>query len=235
MTMSVLSDKASVDEKCALCFRLYDLDANGALSSDELTLIIRDAINTNLLPPSMLRVIEQNAAFVSAVVRNTMRAMLGVDVESVEATEVSFEVFRAFMRANTRLLAPFTLDIEKLLQFEAEERRMERYSVNTLKGKKLRQIIIGADPKKKYNRHWHRPSFIKTMQKDQVQSVNSVHNAADIMRDLQKFGVDHSDAKEKEKEKVGVGPLFETGSETTKKESEEHQQRMQRTIEFLYD
>ena len=32
--LSALSDRASVDEKCALCFAVYDLDNDGVLSAD---------------------------------------------------------------------------------------------------------------------------------------------------------------------------------------------------------
>merc|ERR1712087_579710 len=97
---------------------------------------------------------------------------------------LDFEGYSQLAQEMPRILEPFTLDIEHLLDFEAEQRRMNRISVNTLNTKELTQIIIGQDPKKKYNKTWHRPQFLKSMQKDKVQQVNSIHNADEIYSDL---------------------------------------------------
>merc|ERR1712032_223177 len=107
---------------------------------------------------------------------------------------------------------------------------------NTLNTKELTQIIIGQDPKKKYNKTWHRPQFLKSMQKDKVQQVNSIHNADEIYSDLM---------EQTEDGKLAVFALMdgdesqESGSENEaeKKEKEEklQQERIESTIDFLYD
>merc|ERR1712232_845937 len=97
---------------------------------------------------------------------------------------IDFDGYCRFIESAPRILAPFTLDIGSMLDFEAEQRRMNRISMNTLNRKELTQIIIGQDPKTKYNKKWHRPQFLKSMQKDKVQKVNSIHNADEIYKDL---------------------------------------------------
>merc|ERR1712129_560464 len=123
--------------------------------------------------------------------------------------------------------AVYSLDIEKLLDYECEQRRMHRISINSLKNKGLRQIVVELDSsKKKKKSKWKKPQFIKDLEKDKVQSVHSVLDAQQICIDLD--GV--SEASE-----LSSNPS--SGIVDDEKEEEEDkkkQERMQRTIDFLY-
>jgi len=174
-----------------------------------------------------------NSFFVNKLISNTMK-MFDLDNNG----NITYESYCNFVRKNPRLLAPFTLDIEKLLEYEAEQRRMKRISINSLKKKKLNQMFIGQDPKKKYNKKWKKPQFIKDMEKDRIQHVNSIHNANEICQDL--FEIDdenknHNKLNELNEPSSTSNDTEMDEIEKKEKEEKEKQERMQRTIEFLYD
>eukprot|EP01084_Bolivina_argentea_P265290 449617_1 len=225
-TMSILSDKASINEKCELSFNLYDLNNDGVIDKNELTLLINDLLLSaaSFIDPNLIKLINNNSeTFINILITNTMKEF-NLDING----NISYESYLDYMRQNQRLLAPFTLDIEKLLDFESEKRRMKRISINSLKKKKLRQMVIGTDPKKKYNKKWKKPQFLKDLSKDQIQKVNSISNPNDICGDLfDQYTLNEGNENESKSNDSEV--------EQKVKEEKLKQERMQRTIDFLYD
>merc|ERR1712129_45345 len=128
--------------------------------------------------------------------------------------------------------AVYSLDIEKLLDYECEQRRMHRISINSLKNKGLRQIVVELDSsKKKKKSKWKKPQFIKDLEKDKVQSVHSVLDAQQICVDLD--GV--SEASElSSNPSSGIVDDEKDNNEKEEEEEKKKQERMQRTIDFLY-
>merc|ERR1712154_721927 len=140
---------------------------------------------------------------------------------------IGYDAYCRFMQSNPRLLAAYSLDIEKLLDYESEQRRMHRISINSLKKKKLRQIVVGMDTTKKKMK-WKKPQFIKDLEKDKVQSVHSVLNANQICVDL--------DGLSEQSELSSMNGDGDRGDDEKDDAEEEKkkQERMQRTIDFLY-
>ena len=248
-TMSILSDKASFDEKCKLSFNLYDLNNDDLIDKTELRTLIMDLLETakgtDFMDPFLVKLINVNDFFVNQLITNTMKLF-----ELDSNGNITYSSYRKFVAKNPRLIAPFTLDIEKLLDFEAEQRRMKRISLNSLKKKKLRQIVIGQDPKKQWNKKWHKPQWYKTMEKDQIEHVNSIHDGNEICKDM--FDVTATinetilESKEEEETEQFIndprsGSLLQSSdsedrdNDKEKEEERRRQERIQDTIEFLYD
>jgi len=236
IALSALSDKAPVSEKLKLSFALYDLNDDGVIDRQELNTLIVDAVsNAHHLMDASVRELVQRDGFMEQLIENTMRCF-DLDPDG----NIDYDGYCRFIESAPRILAPFTLDIDHLLNYEAERRRMNRISQNTLNTKELRQIIIGQDPKKKYNKTWHRPQFLKSMQKDKVHQVNSIHNAEEIYKDL----VHHDEAgkgllaligNEEAEETDGSGVESENESEKKQKEERLKQEQITSTIDFLYE
>lgn len=236
IALSALSDQAPLSEKCRLSFDLYDLNDDGVIDHEELRALVVDLVESahDLMDPTV-RDLVQREGFMAQLIANTMECF-DLDPDG----NIDYDGYCQFIERTPRILAPFTLDIEHLLNFEAERRRMNRISVNTLNTKELTQIIIGQDPKKKYNKTWHRPQFLKSMQKDKVQQVNSIHNAHEIYKDL---GDQPDDGGRMavfalvDGNESAVGSEEESENEVEKKEKEERlkQERIESTIDFLYD
>eukprot|EP01083_Nonionella_stella_P030154 82757_1 len=219
-TMSLLSDKASISEKCELSFQLYDLNNDHVIDRNELKQIIYDLMHSakHLMDPLLMELMnDTNCDFIDKLLSDTMK-MFDLDANG----NITYRAYCSFMEKQPRLLSPFTLDIEKLLDFEAEKRRMHRISLKSLQKKQLRQLVIGMDPKLRYNKKWKKPQFIKDMEKDEVHDVNTINSPQQICQDL--FD-DRSSA-------IAVTPSSPTDSDQEEKEKEE---RLQRTIDFLYE
>merc|ERR1711879_45346 len=175
--------------------------------------------------------VQQNG-FMDKIIANTMKC-----IELDSNGNIDFNAYCQFMENSPRLLAPFTLDIGHLLDFEAERRRMNRISMNSINQKELTQIIIGQDPKKKYNKTWHRPQLLKSMQKDKVYAVNSIHNADEIYKDLVDSDGGNTVSTPTPGDGDDVSKGQDTDSETERKRKEEKlkQERIESTMDFLYD
>ena len=222
-TMSVLSDKASFLEKCQLSFCLYDLKNDNVIDPSELKQLILDLMTTasDCLHPSILKLLEdEESDFVDALVANTLEQF-----ELNEHGNVCYDSYCRFMQSNPRLLAPYSLDIEKLIDYEAEQRRMKRISFDSLKKRKLRQMVVGQDSKKKYQKKWKKPQFIKDLEKDKIQSVHSIVSANQICVDLDGLKEQSEISSTSKKNELKDG----------EDEERKKQQRMQNTIDFLYD
>lgn len=248
ITMSVLSDKAEFDEKCKLSFEVYDLNDDKVIDKIELKTLIMDLLNTakgqDFMDPLLVKLINSNDYFVDKLIENTMKCF---DLDN--NGNITYQSYAKFIKKNPRLLQPFTLDIEKLLDYEAEQRRMKRISLNSLKKKKLRQIVIGQDPKKQWNKKWHKPQWYKDMEKDQIQHVNSIHDANEICKDMFDHDIDTINETIKEEDELfsaqgsGSGSSSDAGSDINdeeamkKKEEEERrkQEDYQDTLDLLYD
>jgi len=221
-TMSVLSDKASISEKCKLSFNLYDINNDDVIDCNELKQIINDLIMTakEFMDPLLLKLISKNnTSFINKLISNTMKLF-----ELDNNGNITYSAYCSFIEQNPRFLRPFTLNIEELLDFEAEQRRMKRISIDSLKKKKLTQMIIGQDPKKKYNKKWKTPQFIKSLSKDKIQIVSSIKDAEQIYIDL--------DQHKNGSIQTVNEPLSD---EQKEKEEKEKIEQIQSTIDFLYD
>merc|ERR1712129_113172 len=167
---------------------------------------------------------ENGKSFVDHLIANTMKQF-----ELDSDGNIGYDAYCRFMQSNPRLLAVYSLDIEKLLDYECEQRRMHRISINSLKNKGLRQIVVELDSSKKKKSKWKKPQFIKDLEKDKVQSVHSVLDAQQICVDLDEV----SEASE-----LSSNPSSEIVDDEDNNEKEEEekkkQERMQRTIDFLY-
>merc|ERR1712129_114828 len=122
---------------------------------------------------------ENGKSFVDHLIANTMKQF-----ELDSDGNIGYDAYCRFMQSNPRLLIAYSLDIEKLLDYECEQRRMHRISINSLKNKQLRQIVVELDSSKKKKSKWKKPQFIKDLEKDKVQSVHSVLDAQQICVDL---------------------------------------------------
>ena len=238
-TMSVLSDKATINEKCEISFNLYDLNDDGVIDQNELKTLINDLLDLakDFMDPLLIKLMSNNSNnfFVNKLISNTMK-LFDLDANG----HITYKSYCKFIKKNPRLLAPFTLDIEKLLDYEAEQRRMKRISINSLKKKKLRQMVIGQDPKKQWNKKWHKPQWYKDMEKDEIQHVNSIHDANEICKDMFdstkiKQNVTIKEEKETNDDRSSDSDQDEMDEiQKKQKEEKEKEERMQDTIDFLH-
>lgn len=126
-TMSVLSQHASEDEKIKLSFYLCDLNDDGFIDKNELFNLIKDCLMA-LKPPNIFKHYCKNES-IDIILQNTLKQMNILQTEK-ENIQISFEQYHQFithknnLQYKQRILAAFSLDINKLIQYEAESRRL---------------------------------------------------------------------------------------------------------------
>ncbi len=74
-TMSVLSDKAFINEKCKISFGLYDLNNDKVIDANKLREIINDLLMsaTRFMDPLLIKLITQNEENIYILINNTMK------------------------------------------------------------------------------------------------------------------------------------------------------------------
>eukprot|EP01084_Bolivina_argentea_P104968 187911_1 len=169
-TMSILSREASKTEKIKLSFHLCDLNDDGYIDKNELMCIITDCIQE-------LKPLQINKEQINIIVENTFKK-----ISNVEKNKISFDEYFQFVSKpkNYRLLAPFSLDIDKLIQYEAESRRLIGFDEESMDTKILHHGPLSPEPDNKKIRDYL-PSVTFG---DKIERVSSIHDALDICADL---------------------------------------------------
>ena len=174
-TMSILSKKASQIEKIKLSFYLYDLNDDGYIDKNELYQIIKDCLpEINIFNHNN----KHKDKYINIIIQNTFK-QLKCD------KKISFKQYQQFIinsneSIKKRILSPFSLDINKLIQYEAESRRLRRYSQESISKKELHHGPLSPlSPslslyEKAENKIYH------YLHSDKIERVESIHDAWDI-------------------------------------------------------
>jgi len=167
-TMSILSRSASQMEKMKLSFSLYDQNDDGFIDRKEVTDIIADCLDE-------LRPLTLNEQQIEQIVENTFEC-----VAPEIADRISFQEYCRFVALpqNKRLLAPFSLDVAQLIEYEAESRRLLKYSEEVTESRSLHHGPLCVDNRK------IRDYLPSVHFGDRVERVQSIHNAHDICNEF---------------------------------------------------
>eukprot|EP00484_Ammonia_sp_Unknown_P028335 CAMPEP_0197027874 /NCGR_PEP_ID=MMETSP1384-20130603/7735_1 /TAXON_ID=29189 /ORGANISM="Ammonia sp." /LENGTH=284 /DNA_ID=CAMNT_0042456791 /DNA_START=161 /DNA_END=1015 /DNA_ORIENTATION=- len=134
-TMSILSEQAPLSEKIKLSFYLCDLNDDGYVDRAELADIIKDC-----LPE--LKPLELSEERIEEIVQNTFDQL-----QPSEPDKISFDEYSEYILQHEdvgqRILAPYSLDISKLIEYEAESRRLRRYSMDSMLDKSMNGLHHG--------------------------------------------------------------------------------------------
>eukprot|EP01083_Nonionella_stella_P059824 156549_1 len=165
-TMSILSKHGSQSEKIRLSFSLYDQNDDGFIDKQELMQIVKDC-----LPE--LKPLHLDQTTIDHIVQNTFR-----QIEHADANKISLDEYQAFIlkEENHRMLDPFCLDVTKLIDYEAESRRLVGFSEQTMDARTLHHGPLSPNKKPSLQL----PDIIFG---DKVERVVSIHDAWDICVD----------------------------------------------------
>lgn len=100
--LSALSPVATIEEKAAFCFKIYDIDGNGQIEKPELTEVLSYSLGTN----SAVKIPEQQ---LQRIIDATFRAM-----DTNGDGMISFEEFKEQALRNQSILNCVTLDVSRL-------------------------------------------------------------------------------------------------------------------------
>lgn len=106
LALSMLSDtseKEDRDKKIKFSFNLYDIDRNGEIDKSELRKLLVSA-----LEESNVHLSERN---IDLIVENTLKT-----TDSDSNGVIDFQEYEELVNQNPRLLYPFTIDIEELIE-----------------------------------------------------------------------------------------------------------------------
>ncbi len=114
---------------------------------------------------------------INIIVENTFKR-----IGNVDGNKISFDEYCNFvsLAENHRILAPFSLDINKLIQYEAASRRLRKYSLSSMNLKKLHHGPLATDSENKTVRQFF-PSMIFG---DKIERVSSIHDPTAICADF---------------------------------------------------
>lgn len=173
-TVSVLCAEGDVAAKKQLSFALYDLNDDGFVDSAELTALLKDC-RAHLGP--LAAGLDQQG--IARVVRRTFDA-----IDTEHAQKMSFAEYSRFadLDSQRRCLAPFSMDIAKLIGYEAERRRLRRLDEAELeRSKELHHGPLSLEnPKGKGKARAFWPSMHFGVGRSSIERVQSIHCAKDI-------------------------------------------------------
>lgn len=131
-TMSILQPHASKKEKLDLSFFLYDLNNDGHIDKQELTEIISSVVQESKREIDYVKQ-NKNYQIMPDFTDQHIHELVEFTFEKVDKNKdgkIDLSEYAAYCDDNPRILEPFTLDIEKLMEYEARLRRERRYSTS---------------------------------------------------------------------------------------------------------
>ena len=185
-TMSILSKQASEIEKIKLSFYLCDLNDDGYIDRNELIDIIKDCLS-EIEPLNVFKHYCDSMNYINIILQNTFKQM---NISETETTKISFQQYYQFITNNNqykqRILSAFSIDINKLIQYEAESRRLVMISNKEIIDKN--KILHHGPLLPSHN------SYNVTIEKiydyliqksisNKIESVQSIHDPSQIMCD----------------------------------------------------
>ncbi len=161
MAMSMLSDKAPIEDKIELSFIMYDLNGDGKVDKEELKRMVIAALEHVAM--------NLGNDQIDAIVENTF--------ELADANRDGFidkEEYSVFCRNNPRILQPYSVDVTQLIHYEQESRRHHR--VPKTQYKPLTHGPMQAPSKGRLKRLRRRMGKgLSKVSKEKVERVRSIH------------------------------------------------------------
>eukprot|EP01084_Bolivina_argentea_P291908 501755_1 len=165
-TMSILSHHASIEEKLKLSFHLYDLNNDGFIDKNELTDIVNDCL-------PQLKPLKLDDEMIDIIINNTLNGKDKMSfLEYCQLIEENKNVKRNF-------LLSFSLDVDQLIKYEANNRRFIPYHSASIRGKQLHHGPLQS-PTKDSTKKSILKKFDSLKILDQIISVKSVHDVNKI-------------------------------------------------------
>eukprot|EP01083_Nonionella_stella_P090039 251542_1 len=169
MALSLLSDKASIDDKIKFSFDLYDLNKDGKIDESELLSLVEAAFS------------DSGASVPKETIEMICRATLSeTDVDNngtIEHNEYEF-----LIKQNPRLMAPFTIFFSELVQ---------RYHVVSSPSHSPRNLLKLKQQRQKHDDNSRRSSgssrfnlFNLFARKTRVERVDNLESLSDISRGM---------------------------------------------------
>eukprot|EP01083_Nonionella_stella_P104964 301477_1 len=161
-TMSIFSREASIDEKLRLSFHLYDLNDDGFIDKYELECIIKDCL-------AQLKPLHLSDKMIQQIIQNTLH-------ERDKITYLEYaQLIQGSKHIKNNFLLSFSLDVTKLIRYEADERKYVPINADSIKDKTLHHGALQIEAKR---------SLLKKMDSvqlfDQVIRVKSVHDVTQL-------------------------------------------------------
>ncbi|ETO29189.1 hypothetical protein RFI_07937 [Reticulomyxa filosa] len=166
-TQKTKSNEASPQEKMEFSFFLYDMNNDKLIDKEELRKMVCSAseyIDMHLSEEQIEKLV------------NDTFLICDKDKNGV----IDYNEYCAFCQENPRILQPFTIDVENLIQYELESRR-KRPTSDTGKG-----LIRGIPAPKNNRMKKFGSSVIQKITKNDVDNVEPIHEASDVLRGLDK-------------------------------------------------